>query len=249
MMKKDLYEGFAERYDLTPGTLDDNDPQMVEFFRRLFFENGVQSVLDCACGTGRHLLLFHSLGCEVSGSDVSEAMLSQAGENLTRYGVEIPLEQVDYRDLPQHFPKRFNALVCLGSLGYMSDETQFLRAFQSMYAVLHQDGILVLTTIPTDKQWKDKPRFKLVVNTFDVTRLFVMDYFERTVGYNILDIFHSQEANELKVWSTELTVLLRDEQERLLKAAGFQQVNFYEAFNFSPYDKARSDRLITVAYK
>jgi hypothetical protein len=76
-----------------------------------------------------------------------------------------------------------------------------------------------------------------------------MDYFERTVGYNILDIFHSQEANELKVWSTELTVLLRDEQERLLKAAGFQQVNFYEAFNFSPYDKARSHRLITVAHK
>jgi len=131
----------------------------------------------------------------------------------------------------------------------MPDEAQFLQAFRSMHAVLREGGILVMTTIPTDKQWKEKPRFSLTVNTPDITRLFVMDYFERTVGYHILDIFHSQEANELKVWSAELTVLLRDEQERLLKAAGFQNVNFCGTFDFSPYDEANSDRLVTVAYK
>lgn len=176
-------------------------------------------------------------------------MLTQARKNTAHLGDDVLLQQADYRDLPQHFQGCFDAVTCLGSIGYMPDEDQFLRAFSSMNAVLREGGILVMTTIPTDRQWREKPRFSLNVNTFDITRLFVMDYFERTVGYHILDIFHSQEANELKVWSTELTVLLRDEQERLLKADGFQQVDFYGAFDFSPYDRENSDRLITVAHK
>jgi len=248
-MDTDLYESFAGRYDLSPGTLAENDPLMVEFFRKIFSENGAQTVLDCACGTGRHLLLFQKLGCKVWGSDASEAMLTQARKNLAHFGNDVTLRQADYRDLSQHFQRRFDALTCLGSIGYMPDEEQFLRAFRSMHAVLREGGILLLTTIPTDKHWNEKPRFKLAVNTPEVTRLFVMDYFERTVVYHILDIFHSQNANELQVWSAELTVLLRDDQERLLKTAGYQKVDFYRAFDFSPYDKENSDHLITVAHK
>jgi glycine/sarcosine N-methyltransferase len=113
MMNTDPYEGFAGRYDLVPGRLDENDPRMVEFFRQLFFEYDVQTVLDCACGTGRHLLLFHSLGCKVWGSDVSEAMLAQARKNTARLGNDVSLQQADYRDLPQHFQRCFDAVTCL----------------------------------------------------------------------------------------------------------------------------------------
>ena len=248
-MIADPYENFAGRYDLTPGTLTENDPVMVEFFRCLFSENDVRSILDCACGTGRHLLLFHDLGLEISGSDISAAMLAQARQNLDRYGIDGSLRQADYRNLPQHFQSSFDAVTCLGSIGYMPDEKEFLRAFLSMYAVLREGGILVLSAISTDKQWVEKPRFKLVINTPDVTRLFVMDYFRRIVRYHILDIFHSEEVNELKSWSADLTMLLRDEQEKLLKAAGFREVGFYGDFDFSFYAKASSDHLITVAIK
>jgi glycine/sarcosine N-methyltransferase len=245
----DFYEGFADRYDLSPDRFDQHDPLMSRFFRELFEQHDVHSVLDCACGTGRHLLLFQDLGYEVWGSDLSKAMLVQAHKNMTSFGRDVTIIQADYRDLPLHFKREFDAVACLGSIGYMPDEAEFLRAFRSMYAVLHQGGILLLTTIPTDKEWREKPRFKLVFNSPDITRLFVMDYFERTVGYHILDIFHSRETDELRVWNAELTVLLRDEQERLLKIAGFQQVDFYGAFDFSPYEKESSGRLIAIAYK
>jgi glycine/sarcosine N-methyltransferase len=84
-MVPDPYEGFAERYDLAVGRWDEFDPAMAGFYRQIFGGNGVRTVLDCACGTGRHLLLFHSLGCKVWGSDVSESMLAQARKNLTRH--------------------------------------------------------------------------------------------------------------------------------------------------------------------
>jgi glycine/sarcosine N-methyltransferase len=248
-MDIDLYEGFAERYDLTPTRFYEPDPHEIQFFRRIFSKNDVNTILDCACGTGRHLSLFCSLGYEVWGTDKSQAMLDQARKNLTRCGVEIPLQQADYRNLPRHFQRNFDAITCLGSIGYMPDEKQFLRAFRSMHTILRPGGILVLTTIPTDRQWVAKPRFKLVVNTADVSRLFVMDYTQQTVLYHILDIFHSQERAELKVWSAELTVLLSDQQEQLLKEVGFHDVQFYGDFVFNPYDKENSEHLITAAIK
>ena len=249
MNEIDIYAGFAERYDLMDGSFDDNDPVMVEFFRQIFVKNHVTSTLDCACGTGQHLLLFHKLGLMVRGSDASQAMLAQARRNLSNYGVEVNLRQADYRELPEYFNQDFDAVVCLGSIGYMPDETQFIRAFRSMYSVIKEGGIMIMTSIVTDKQWREQPRFKLSVDVPEITRLFVMDYLYTTVEYNIVDIYHNQEVGGLKVWSAELTVLLQGDQERLLKASGFQEVNFYGAFDFSSYDKKNSDLLITVAYK
>lgn len=69
------------------------------------------------------------------------------------------------------------------------------------------------------------------------------------VRYNVLDILHSEEANEFKVWNAELHVLLRDDQETLLRASGFDIVDFYGSFDFDPYDKERSNKLIAVAHR
>ncbi|MGD9146875.1 MAG: methyltransferase domain-containing protein [Anaerolineae bacterium] len=248
-MTHDRYEDMAGRYDLTFGSVDQHDPTMARFFQRVFAEHEVQSVLDCACGTGRHLLLFHSLGLEVVGSDVSEAMLVQARKNLAGHGVEVPLHQADYRNLPQTFGRRFDAVVCLAAIGYMPDETQVLRAFRSMRSVLRDRGVLILTAVPTDRQWAEQSRFILNANTRDFSRIFAIDYLERTARYNVLDIHHGEERRGLEVWSIELTVLLQADQQRLLEQAGFRSVEFFGSFVFDPYDRTASNRLIAVAQR
>lgn len=244
----DLYAGFAERYDLAYDSFEQTDPQTIEFFRILFAEHEVCRVLDCACGTGRHLAMLHQLGVDVSGSDVSPSMLVQAHKNLAKSDLAVALQQADFRDLALHFDQDFfDAVLCLAAIGYMPGEQELLRAFSSMRGVLRPGGILILTSIPTDKQWREKPRFILAANTQAVSRLFVVDYFDRTARYNILDMLHSENLNEFKIWSAELSVFLRDEQERLLKETGFQRVDFYESFDFKPYSKDSSDLLIVVA--
>jgi glycine/sarcosine N-methyltransferase len=250
-MTHDLYEDFADRYDLFFSRFGEHDPVVVEFFRKLFAENRIRSVLDCACGTGHDLVLFHSLGCEVFGSDLSESMLAQAHKNLAERGLKVPLHQVDYRELPQHFNRQFDSVVCLSSsILHMPNEVEVLCAFRSMGQVLRDGGILVLTQGTTDKQWAEKPRFILAVNTQEFSRLFVMDYLDQGARYNILDIFHSEEARDFKVWSVDYPqMLLKDDQERLLKASGFATVDFYGTYRFDLYDKEASDWLIAVARK
>jgi ubiquinone/menaquinone biosynthesis C-methylase UbiE len=250
-MAYDLYEGFAERYDLFLRKFGEHDAVKIEFFRKLFEANRVHSVLDCACGTGQDLQLFYSLGCEVIGSDISESMLAQARKNLDKCKMKVPLRKVDYRELSQHFSRPFDVVVCLSSsILHMPNEVEVIRAFRSMHAVLCDSGILVLTQGTTDKQWREKPRFILAVNTRDFSRLFVIDYFACGARYNVLDIFHSAEACDFKIWSIDYAhILLQDEQERLLKASGFGAVDFYGNYRFEPYDKETSDQLIAIAHK
>jgi glycine/sarcosine N-methyltransferase len=248
-MTRDPYAGFAERYDRFHGEFGQHNPAEVGFFAELLARHQVQTVLDCACGTGRHLHLFHSLGCQVIGSDLSPSMLEQARVNLARSGLEIPLSQVDYRELPQHYDQTFSAVVCLSSsILHMPDDEQALQALRSMRGVLRPRGILVLTQGTTDRQWQEKPRFLLATNTPDFTRLFVIDYEGAGAQYNILDLYHSEERTELQTWSVSYPrILLRDDQERLLTAAGFARVDFYGSFEFEPYDKGTSRYLIAVA--
>ncbi len=86
--------------------------------------------------------------------------------------------------------------------------------------------------------------------TGDVSRLYVIDCVaERCCRYNVLDIFHSQEANDLKVWTTDVHILLRDDHEKLPKAVGFRAVDFYGTYNFDSYNKETSLRLIAMARK
>ena len=247
----DPYESFAERYDFFDGEFGTYAPVLVGFYRELFARHEVRRVLDCACGTGKHLPLFHSLGCEVIGSDISEAMLDRARAKLAGRGLEIPLHKADYRELPQHFPHPFDAVMCLSSsILHMPDEAQVLRAFKSMHEVLRAGGILVLTQGTSDKQWREKPRFIPAINEPDFTRLFVIDYFGAGARYHILDIYHSVEVRDLKVWSVEYPrMYLRDDQERLLKAADFATVACYGTYRFDPYDTETSQRLIVVAQK
>ncbi len=248
-MSDDLYEGLAERYDRFHGAFGEHDPDTADFFRRLFQQRCVHRVLDCACGTGNDLHLFHSLGCLVIGSDISASMLAQAEANLTQAGLTVPLHCVDYRELPQQIEGKFDAVVCLSSsILHMPDDTEVLHAFRSMRGVLRDGGILVLTQGTTDKQWKEQPRFILAIDSQDLTRLFVIDYLNQGARYNVLDIERSESDNGLKVWSVEYPrILLKGDLERLLHDSGFGSMVFYGSFLLDPYDKKTSDRLIVVA--
>jgi glycine/sarcosine N-methyltransferase len=247
---EDRYEGFADRYDLFFGDFEAYSPGLVDFFKKVFEQEGVQRILDCACGTGRHVNLFHNLGYQVVGSDISPSMLAQAEKNLRARGIEAPLLKIDYRRLPDHFGSEFDAVVCLTSaICEMAGPDEILEAFRSMISVLRGGGILILSQGTTDKQWREKPRFILVDDDEDLTRLFVIDYAGGGARYNVVDIFHRDDAAEVKSWSIDYPcIVLRDGQEELLKSAGFKSVDFYGSYDFEDYSKETSSHLITVAH-
>ncbi|MBN1152213.1 MAG: class I SAM-dependent methyltransferase [Dehalococcoidia bacterium] len=250
-MGQDPYEAFAERYDLSFGPFDEHDVRKVSFFRELFTHHHVHRVLDCACGTGRDLALFHSLGCDVMGSDISLAMLAQAERNLASHHISATLEHIDYRELSFRLATEFDAVVCLSSAFFeMPDEIELRHAFASMRDILHEGGLLVLSAGMCDRTWRERPRFVPEVNRVDFTRLFVIDYFDRGARFNVVDLHHGDGDKDMKVWSIEYErVYLRDDIEAALQSVGFRKYSFYGSYEFQPYDKEMSGMLVAVAIK
>jgi SAM-dependent methyltransferase len=249
-MEPDLYAMLADRYDLFPARFSARDPAYVDFFKRLFQERGVRSVLDCGCGTGRDLLMFMSLGTQAEGLDASEAMLAVARRNLRNHGVAVPLHRADFRELRPELHGGFDAVTCLStSLGHVRNDAEALQALRSMRSALREGGVLVLDQGMTDGQYAARERFHLIEDTPQATRVFVLDYLEgRDVRFTILDVLRDHDRAEVKTWSAVLHMLLRDDQERLLREAGFKDVAFYGGFGREPYDD-KSERLIAVAVR
>jgi SAM-dependent methyltransferase len=178
-------------------------------------------------------------------------MLDQARENLSSHGVNVPLRRVDFRELPQHFQTRFDAVLCLStSLPHLLEETQILHALTSMREVMREGGILVLSQGMCDKQIKERPRYIPVVNTADFSRVFVLEYSEDRLHLDVLDLLHDRSsAHGFKVARFEYRIILQDDYERLLSEVGFVERHYYGNYQFEPYDKERSKRLILVAQR
>jgi ubiquinone/menaquinone biosynthesis C-methylase UbiE len=107
-----LYDQFAYDYDEFGDIKDYLGPEN-EFFQDIFRESNIQTVLDCACGTGHHVYMMAKMGLQASGSDYSASMLEMAKRNLSELEQEIKLRQCDFRYLENAFEEKFDAILCL----------------------------------------------------------------------------------------------------------------------------------------
>lgn len=118
------------------------------FFQRVFASVSAQRVLDCACGTGRHLRVFARWGMEVAGSDASPAMIDEAHGYLKAEGVGARLEVADFRELGRHFPEPFDAVICTGnSLPLVVTMEGLRQAVRSLFEVLAPGGVAIVHTL------------------------------------------------------------------------------------------------------
>lgn len=242
----DPYEKFAEHYDLF-GDIANVDQAEEAFYRKLFSQHDVRSVLDCACGTGKHCYLFTKMGYAVHGSDISEAMLAQARENFQKLRVDIPVTRCDFRELEKHFTDTFDAVVCLStSLPHLHTDKELVRALTSMKRVLNRGGVVVVDQGTTHSSIKPDRRFELIINNRDVSRIFVKDVKNNMLTIHIIDIYHNDLANCLEHYAVTYRILLDDDYRRLLKTSGYRHVRVLGGHDMSSYEPGHSQRLIAV---
>jgi ubiquinone/menaquinone biosynthesis C-methylase UbiE len=195
-------------------------------------------VLDCPCGFGRHAAVLAAAGFRVTGADRSQVLLDEA----RRRGAEFDLVQADYRELP--FPDAsFDAVLNLFSaLGYTGEEgdAQALREFRR---VLRSGGKLVIETMHRDRlmrifqqrRWERLPTgYLLEEGSFDQ----VSGVYSNVMTYIPDEGSPREFPYAMRTYSaTELVGMVR--------AAGFEQVDCYGAFDGS--ELGFDTRLVLVA--
>ena len=113
------------------------------FYRRLFERIDAHSVVDVACGTGRHAAMFHSWGLRVEAADISPAMIDRA---KAAFGQPSGLRWVVRGfDEPVTPAGGFDAAVCVGnSLALAPDQATAEKAIRQMLAAVRPGGVLVV---------------------------------------------------------------------------------------------------------
>ena len=245
-MKTDPYKDLAKRYDLKKT----RDRDRENFFDIILKKYYVKDVLDCACGTGNDLVMFHSLGYNITGSDLSKAMLSKATQKISKIKPRIGLYHADYRYLKRRFGKKFDAIVCLtNAINEPLKNIDTLKALRSMQSMLRPGGILIFDQGQTDASMKNPPKYSPIINNRNLSRLFVMNYFKNQMEVSIFDFIHTKRKIEFKHNSVRIRIRLKDDWKRILEFVGFKKVEYYGDWKMTPYNKKDSMRLIIVAHK
>lgn len=106
-------------------------------------------VLDLGCGTGNYSIELSSLGCQVTGVDISEAMLAEAKRKADKLNLDIEWKKTDVACLP--FPKEtFDLVLSVTALEFVPDPRGVL--LEAM-RVLKPGGRLVVGVLSSDSSW------------------------------------------------------------------------------------------------
>lgn len=112
---------------------------------RIFKGKGVESVLDCACGTGIQAIGLTSLGYRVEASDISPECLGVLREKAAHRALTIPTRQADFRYLEVGQTGQYDAVVCYGaSITLLANRADMDVALSSMLSVVSPGGLLLV---------------------------------------------------------------------------------------------------------
>lgn len=197
------------------------------------------AVLDLGCGKGRHCILLHELGFDVTGIDLSAANIeaaskfSKPGLQFYRQDMRVPLEG-----------RKFDLILNLfTSFGYFEDDLDHLQVLNSVNQMLNDKGLFVLDFMNSYKTLNNLvARESKIVDhhQFDITR------FEQN-GMIVKRIVVDQ--NEELTYEERVRAFTRDELTSLFLSAGIKPEATYGSYDFQPFDEKESDRLIIIARK
>jgi SAM-dependent methyltransferase len=115
------------------------------------------TLLDIACGTGKHLEQFRDW-YDVAGIDLDPELLAIARRRLP----DVPLEQADMTALD--LGRRFDVVTCLfSSIGYVGTVSRLEQAVARMAAHLEPGGVLIVEPWLSPDAWiADRPHLLAV---------------------------------------------------------------------------------------
>ncbi len=143
-------EAFGDHYASIQPIDSDQSAELDAVFIRKSAELGAgQTVLDVACGDGRHCFALANLGLMVTGLDCSLSQLVRASQRNEATEAGVTLLHGDMRALPRD--RSYDVVTCLGSsLGYFDGDEQNRQVLQEMVEVLRPGGKLVLQVFNRD---------------------------------------------------------------------------------------------------
>ena len=195
-----------------------------------------ETIMDLACGKGRHSTYLNSLGYQVTGVDLSENSINAAKE------FENDRLKFAVHDMTQEYSEQFNAVFNLfTSFGYFEKEEDNLKTIKAIKSNLKEHGFGVIDFLNVD----------FVLDNLVASEVKQVEHIEFHIkrylkdGFIHKDISFSDEGKDFNFTERVKAVRLKD-FENYFKAAGLTLLEVYGDFNLNKYQSKSSPRLIMI---
>ena len=197
-------------------------------------ENG--TILDLACGKGRHSIYLNKLGYQVTGVDLSEQSIAHAKQ------FENESLKFEVHDMSLPYPNTFDAVFNLfTSFGYFEDETCNLKTIQAIRQELNPFGFGVIDfmnvahveahLVAENTKMVEGIRFQLKRKLED--------------NYIIKDITFTHNGRDYAFQERVKALALAD-FEGMFMEAGVHLLDVFGDYNLGKFHPQHSERLIMI---
>jgi SAM-dependent methyltransferase len=194
------------------------------------------TILDLACGRGRHAKYLYKQGFTVTGVDLSEESIRYAKQ------YEKPNLHFQVHDMCLPYPEKFDAVFNLfTSFGYFEQESDNLRTIKAIKAELKTGGYGVIDFLNVELAIKNLiPSEKKKVGNivFNITKRVEDGYIVKEIRF---------KDNEKNYCFTERVKALRlADFLEYFSAAKVELVQTFGDYHLNPFNKDTSERLILI---
>jgi SAM-dependent methyltransferase len=197
------------------------------------------SLLDLACGKGRHSITLNELGHKVLGVDLSQNSISVAKQQERR-GLHFEVHDMRKIIPGLSFDVIFNLFT---SFGYFDSSVENKKVIFSVANMLYEKGIFVIDFLNADK---------VVANLVSEEEKMIngIQFLIKRIieGEHIYKKITVIDKNETKNYVERVQLLRLGDFEKLLSPE-FKILHTFGNFDLQKFDATSSDRLIIIAEK
>jgi SAM-dependent methyltransferase len=200
--------------------------------------DGEASLLDLACGRGRHAVFLNELGYHVTGIDLSEKSIEFA-KQFEKPGLQFEVGDMRANLGENRFDFVFNLFT---SFGYFEDTSDNIQALKAIAKSLKPNGRLVLDFMNVNKVKLGlvKEEIKYVEGIeFHIERILRDGMVVKRIRF--------EDKGQTFEYEEKVQLLALQDFEEMMEASGLEIENTYGDFNLQTFDFINSDRLILFA--
>lgn len=194
------------------------------------------SILDLACGKGRHSIYLNSLGFNVTGADLSI--------NSIKHASAFKNESLQFivQDMRLPYPVKVDAVFNMfTSFGYFANDDEDVRVLKNIKAALNENGVAVIDYLNVEKTIaKLVPKETIVLDdiAFHISKEVKNDFIIKKIEFTIEDKYHS--------YYERVKCLNLERFSSLIEKAGLKIIHTFGDYNLHAFDKIKSNRLILL---
>lgn len=200
------------------------------------------SILDVACGKGRHAKLMAELGFYVTGIDLSNNSISEAKK--------IENDRLKFFVHDMRIPFRINQFDLIfnffTSFGYFDSESDNQDAIGMMCNALKKDGILVIDYLNAGRfsgEISQKETKEIDAVIFNTEKKIKNHKIVKTIS------IHDTKNNFAADFAEAVSLLSLDDFQELTSRAGLSLQTVFGDYDLNPFIASSSERLILVLQK